>query len=67
MGGGVGREEEGAMVLGKFSVPGRHTSWKIIGQGTIALAVGAVGGCLYIFSLVNRFSFLSPSLEDGPI
>ena len=32
----------------------------------IALAVGAVGGCLNIFSLVNLFSFLSSSLGDGP-
>ena len=38
----------------------------IVGQGPIALAVGAGGG-LDIFSLVYLFSFLSPSLEDGPI
>ena len=43
--------------------------WKIKGDGLIALAVGAGGGgvCLEIFSLVYLFSFLSPSLGDGPI
>ena len=33
--------------------------WIIVGQGSIALAVGAGGGCLDIFSLVYIFSFLS--------
>ena len=41
--------------------------WIITGQGPTALAVGASGGCLDIFSLVYLFSFLSPSLGDGPI
>ena len=41
--------------------------WIIVGQGAIALAVDAGGGCLDIFSLVYLFSFLSPSLGDGPI
>ena len=41
--------------------------WIIVGQGSIALAVGAGGGCLDIFSLVYLFSFLSHSLGDGPI
>ena len=36
----------------------------IVGQGPIALAVGAGGGCLDIFSLVCLFSFLSPSLWE---
>ena len=36
-----------AMVLGKLPVPGRPTIWMIVGQGTIALAVGAGGGGLY--------------------
>ena len=31
------------MVLGKLLVPGRPTVWMIVGQGPIALAVGAVG------------------------
>ena len=48
----------GAMVLGKFSVPGRPTSLEIRGQGTIALAVGAVGCCLNIF--FSRLSFFFP-------
>ena len=36
------------MVLGKLLVPGRPTIWMIVGQGPIALAVGAGGGCLDI-------------------
>ena len=51
-----------AKALGKLSVLGRPTSWVIVGQGPIALAVGAGGGCLVIFSLIYLFSFLSPSL-----
>ena len=35
-----------------------------VGQGPTALAVGAGGGCLDIFSLVCHFSFLSPSLWE---
>ena len=50
------------MVLGKLLVPGRP----IVGQGPIALAVGAGGGCLDIFSLIHLFSFLSPSLVRRP-
>ena len=52
----------GAMVLGKFPVPGRPTIWIIVGQGPTALAVGAGGGCLDIFTLIYPFSPLSPSL-----
>ena len=38
-----------------------------VGQEPTALAVGAGGGCLDIFSLVYHFSFLSPSLSGrGP-
>ena len=41
------------MVLGKLPVPGRPTIWMIVvGQGPIALAVGAGGGCLDIFILL---------------
>ena len=36
----------------------------IAGQGPTALAVGAGGGCLDIFSLIISFFFL---LGDGPI
>ena len=52
------------MVLGKLPVPGRPTIWMIVGQGPIALAVGAGGGCLDIFSLLYQFYFLSPSLWE---
>ena len=49
------------MVLGKLPVPGRPTIGLIVGQGPIALAVGAGMGCLDIFTLPYPFS-LSPSL-----
>ena len=52
------------MVLGKLPVPGRPTIRMIVGQGPIALAVGAVGGCLDIFTLLYLFSSLSPSLWE---
>ena len=50
------------MVLGKLPVPGRPTIWIIVGQGPSALAVGAAGGYLDIFTLIYPFSLLSPSL-----
>ena len=56
----------GAMVLGNLPVPGRLTIWNTVGQGPTALAVGAGGGCLDIFTLIYPFSPLSPSLW-GPI
>ena len=52
------------MVLGKLQVPGRPTIWMIVGQGPIALAVGAGGGGLDIFTLLYPFSPLSPSLWE---
>ena len=52
------------MVLGKLSVPGRPTIWMTVGQGPTALAVGAGGGCLDIFTLIYPFSPLSPSLWE---
>ena len=52
------------MVLGKLPVPGRPTIWIIVGQGPIALAVGAGGGCLDIFTLIYPLSPLSPSLWE---
>ena len=55
------------MVLGKLPVPGRPTIWVLVGQGPIALAVGAGVGCLDIFSLLYPFSSFSLSLGDGPI
>ena len=45
-----------AMVLGKLPVPGRPTVSMIVGQGPIALAVGAGVGGLDIFSLIYPFS-----------
>ena len=53
------------MVLGKLPVPGRPTIWITVGHGPTALAVGAGWGCLDIFNLVYRFSFLSPSLWEA--
>ena len=47
------------MVLGKIPVPGRPTIRMIVGQGPIALAVGAGGGCLDIFTLIYPFPPLS--------
>ena len=52
------------MALGKLPVPGRPTIWMIVVQGPIALAVGAGGGCLDIFTLRYPFSSLSPSLWE---
>ena len=52
----------GAMVLDKLPVPGRPTIWITVGQGPTALAVGADGGCLDIFTLIYPFFPLSPSL-----
>ena len=52
------------MVLGKLPVPGRPTIWIIVGQGPIALAVGAGGGCLDMFTFLYLFSPLSPSLWE---
>ena len=58
----------GAMVLGKLPVPGRPTIWITVGQGPTALAVGAGGGCLDLFTLILSFlSSFSLSLGDGPI
>ena len=38
--------------------------WIRVGQGPTALAVGAGGGCLDIFTLIYPFSSLSPSLWE---
>ena len=48
------------MVLGNFQC----VIWIIVGQGPTALAVGAGGGCLDIFSIVYQFSFLTPSVWE---
>ena len=54
----------GAMVLGKLPVPERPTILITVGQGPIALAAGAGGGGLDIFTLIYPFSPLSPSLWE---
>ena len=54
------------MVLGKLPVPGRPTMWMIVGQGPIALAVGAGEGCLDIFTLHYPFSHLLPLFGGRP-
>ena len=53
-------------MLGKLSVPGRPTSWMIVGQGPIALAVGAGGG-VWTFFLSSIFSlFFLPLFGRRP-
>ena len=52
------------MVLGKLPVPGRPTILITVGQGPTALAVGAGGGCLDVFTLIYPFFPLSPSLWE---
>ena len=54
----------GAMVLGNLPVLGHPTILITVGQGPIALAVGAGGGGLDIFTLIYPFSSLSPSLWE---
>ena len=44
------------MVLGKLPRLGRPTIWMKVGQGPTALAVGAGGGCLDMFTLAIFFS-----------
>ena len=53
------------MVLGKLPVQGRPTILITVGQGPTALAVGAGGGCLDIFTLVYPLSPLSASLWEA--
>ena len=52
------------LVLGKLSVPGRPTILMIVGQEPIALAIGAGGDCLDIFTLLYPFSSVSPFLQE---
>ena len=53
-----------AMALGKLPGRGVLLVWAKVGQGPTALAVGAGGGCLDIFTLIYPFSPLSPSLWE---
>ena len=48
-----------------FQCRGVLLIWIRVGQGPAALAVGAGGGCLGVFSLVCRFSFLSSCLWEA--
>ena len=58
----------GAMVLGKLSVPGRPIIRMIVGQGSIALAVGAGWGLFgHFYSPLSFPSSFSLSQGDGPI
>ena len=56
----------GAMVLGKFPVPGCPTNFDYSRTRANSLTVGAGGGCMDIFSLIYHFSLLSPSLWETP-
>ena len=47
-----------------FQCRGVLLVWIRVGQGPTALAVGAGGGCLDIFTLIYPFSCLSPSLWE---
>ena len=51
------------MVLGKLPVPGHPTVLITVGQGPIALAVGA-GEVVWTFLLSSILSLLSPSLWE---
>ena len=58
----------GAMVLGMLPVLGRPTIWMTVGQGPIALAVGAGGGLFGHFcSPLCFLSYFFLSLGDGSI
>ena len=69
----ISRQDGGGRVVRRcwvnFQCRGVLLIWIIVGQGPVALAVGAGGGCLDIFSLICPFSPLSLSLSlgDGPI
>ena len=56
------------MVLGKLPVPGRPTILMIVGQGPIALAVGAGWGLFgHFYSPLSLLFSFSLSLGNGPI
>ena len=52
-------------VLGKLPMPGRPTIFIMVGQRPIALAVGAGGGGLGIFTLIYHISSFSPLWETA--
>ena len=51
----------------RFQCRGVLLIWIIVGQGPIALALGADGVCLDIFSLICLLSFFSPSLGESDV
>ena len=53
--------------VGKLPVPGRPTILITVGQGPIALAVGAGRGGSDIFTLIYPFSSFALFLGDGSI
>ena len=55
------------MELSKLPVPGRPTILITVGQGPVALAVGAGGGGLDIFTLIYSFFSFSLSLGGGRV
>ena len=56
------------MVLGKVPVLGGPTSWMIVGQGPIWLAVGAGGGLFgHFYSSLSFLLSFSLSFGDDPI
>ena len=55
------------MVVGRLLIPRRPTIWMmIVGQGPIALVVGAGGGCLDIFTFRYPFSHFLPLSGGRP-
>ena len=52
-------------MLGRLPLPGRPTILITVGQGPIALAVGA-GGVVWTFLISSILSPLSPSLRRRP-
>ena len=54
------------MVLGKLPVPGRPTIWMIVGQGPIALAVGAGWGLFGHFYPPLSFLLFVPLFGRRP-
>ena len=52
------------MVLGKLQVRGILLICLTVGQAPTALAVGAGGDCLDIFTVIYLFSPLSPSVWE---
>ena len=61
-GGGDGRVVRWSWV--NFQCRGVLLVWIRVEQGPTALAVGAAGGCLDIFTIIYPFSSLSPSLWE---